>query len=112
MRTKVARLHHAAGFERVLEALAQELIESTDEELLEAAKDLGMDPTMRGSAAFIGIRYPTISGMSDFFDMSVITPRRIRTDRGSAAPPRSKRRLSGRKKNRQPPDRGSESDSE
>jgi hypothetical protein len=112
MRTKVATIQHAAGFERVLEALAQELIESTDEELLEAAKDLGMDTTMRGSAAFIGLKYPAISGMSDFFDVPVVDPRRIGTDTSPMPLPRLRKRFPSRKKGRKPPDRGSESDSE
>lgn len=69
MRTKIVMTEQVAGFERVLDALALELMESTDEELLQAAKDLGMDPRMRGSAAFIGLRYPAIPRMSDFFEV-------------------------------------------
>ena len=57
MRSKVTAIHQAAAFERVLEALGKELIDATDDELLEAARDLGMDPSMRGSAAFIGLKY-------------------------------------------------------
>ena len=112
MRTKVATIQQAAGFERVLEALGQELIESTDEELLQAAKDLGMDPTMRGSAAFMGLKYPAIPRMSDFFEMPVLHPQRIGTDRSSVALPRSKERLPGRKRRRRSPHRRNESDSE
>jgi hypothetical protein len=41
--------------EGLLEALEQELIEATDEEILAAAGDLGMNPTMKGSAAFFGV---------------------------------------------------------
>lgn len=112
MRTKVASIQHAAGFERVLEALAQELIESTDEELLEAAKSLGMDPTMRGSAAFIGLKYPAIPRLSDFFAMPVFRSQRIEAERSSNELPRPRKRLPARKKRRKPPGRGSESDSE
>jgi hypothetical protein len=111
MRPKVASIQHAAGFERVLEALAQELIESTDHELLEAAKDLGMDPTMRGSAAFIGLKYPATPRLSDFFAMPVFRSQRIETDGSSNELPLPKR-LPARKKRRKPPGRGSESDSE
>ena len=57
MRSKVTAIHQAAAFERVLEALAKELVDATDDELLEAARDLGIDPSMRGSAAFIGLKY-------------------------------------------------------
>lgn len=48
----------AERFERLLAALEQELIAATDEEILEAARDLGMKPTMKGSAAFFGITIP------------------------------------------------------
>ncbi len=43
--------------ERILAALERELLEATDEEILEAAKELGMNPSMKGSAAFIGIKH-------------------------------------------------------
>jgi hypothetical protein len=39
----------------LLDALEQELTEATDEEILAAAGDLGMDPAMKGSAAFFGV---------------------------------------------------------
>jgi hypothetical protein len=53
-------------FERLLTALERELIEATDEEILEAASDLGMNPAMKGSAAFFGIAtvyYPPFQPM-------------------------------------------------
>jgi len=46
---------NAERFERLLAALEQELIAATDEEILEAAHDLGMNPAMRGSAAFLDV---------------------------------------------------------
>ena len=49
------KANNAERFERLLVALERELIEATDEEILEAARDLGMDPTMKGSAAFFGV---------------------------------------------------------
>lgn len=49
---------NAERFERLLAALERELIEATDEEILEAAGDLGMNPAMKGSAAFFGITIP------------------------------------------------------
>ena len=49
------RLVNSERFERLLAALEQELIAATDEEILEAARDLGMNPAMRGSAAFFGV---------------------------------------------------------
>lgn len=45
----------AERFERLLVALERELIAATDEEVLEAASDLGMNPAMKGSAAFFGV---------------------------------------------------------
>jgi hypothetical protein len=44
-----------SALERLLLALEHELMEATDEEILEAARDLGMNPGMKGSAAFIGV---------------------------------------------------------
>lgn len=46
---------NAERFEQLLAALEQELIAATDEEILEAAGDLGMNPAMKGSAAFFGV---------------------------------------------------------
>jgi hypothetical protein len=46
---------NAERFEGLLAALEQELIAATDEEILEAAADLGMNPAMKGSAAFFGV---------------------------------------------------------
>jgi hypothetical protein len=65
MRTKVAVI---TALDRVLDGLAQELIAATDEEILAAARELGMDPGMRGSAAFLGLKYPILRHPRDFFD--------------------------------------------
>jgi hypothetical protein len=54
---------------RILEAFAKELIEASDEEILEAAKDLGMNPDMKGSAAFLGVIHATPRRLSDIFDL-------------------------------------------
>lgn len=75
---------HSARFDRLLAALEQELIMATDEEILEAAADLGMNPAMKGSAAFFGVtkRLPpsfTPSDPSDFPDGPSV-PRRSRND--------------------------------
>ena len=49
------RADNTQRFERLLAALERELVEATDEEILAAARDLGMNPAMKGSAAFFGI---------------------------------------------------------
>jgi hypothetical protein len=43
------------ALERLLAALERELLDATDAEILAAAKELGMDPTMKGSSAFSGV---------------------------------------------------------
>ncbi|HUN71873.1 MAG TPA: hypothetical protein VMU52_06135 [Steroidobacteraceae bacterium] len=48
-------IDNTARFERLLAALEHELTGATDEEILEAAGDLGMNPAMKGSAAFFGV---------------------------------------------------------
>jgi hypothetical protein len=41
--------------ERLLAALERDLLDATDEEILAAARELGMNPAMKGSAAFFGV---------------------------------------------------------
>jgi hypothetical protein len=41
--------------ERLLLALEDELLQATDEEVLAAAHELGMNPAMKGSAALFGV---------------------------------------------------------
>ncbi len=66
MRTKVTASPEVT-LTRMLEALGQELIDASDEEVMAAAKELGMDPMMRGSAAFAGLKYPSKAQLADFF---------------------------------------------
>ncbi|MGO9801951.1 MAG: hypothetical protein ACLPTM_10000 [Steroidobacteraceae bacterium] len=113
MRTKMMRVFPETALERVLEALERELVAATDEELLEAASDLGMQPGMKGSAAFLGLRYPAMRRAEDFFDpqwmlASAALPSKPELPR--AAPPRarSRTRSAGRKSPR-PPKEPSES---
>lgn len=49
------------SLEQVLAALERELIDTTDEEVLAVAAELGMNPSMKGSAAFLGVKSPLIS---------------------------------------------------
>ena len=43
------------GLERLLFALERDVMEASDAEILAAARELGMNPTMKGSAAFFGV---------------------------------------------------------
>lgn len=88
MRMKLKTARPDAALTRLLEALEQDLLEASDEEILQTAKDLGMDPTMKGSAAFAGIRYRTKPRLSDFFDTDL--GRSLPASRHAALPPRRK----------------------
>lgn len=72
MGTKVKVASPEVVLTRILDSLGQELIDASDEEIMEAAKDLGMDPHMRGSAAFLGLTVPTKMNISDVFDLDAI----------------------------------------
>jgi len=48
------------SLEQLLAALERELIDATDEEVLGVAADLGMNPSMKGSAAFLGVKSPLL----------------------------------------------------
>jgi hypothetical protein len=52
---------------RLLAGLEQELISASDEEIFSAAEELGMNPAMKGSAAFIGLKFPVVPRAEDFF---------------------------------------------
>jgi hypothetical protein len=56
---------------RIAASFEEELIGASDEEIVSAAQDLGMNPTMRGSAAFAGIKYPVSERQRrDFFGIT------------------------------------------
>ena len=69
MRTKLSVNEPETALNRVLDALERELIDASDEEILEAAKDLGMNPLMKGSAAFLGLH--TLS-FAEFFESEAL----------------------------------------
>jgi hypothetical protein len=56
-----------ATLDRILEGLERELIDVSDEEIVEAARSLGMNLNAKGSAAFFGLRGPAKPQLSDFF---------------------------------------------
>ena len=68
MRTRVMHAFPETALERILDALELELVAASDADILEAANDLGMKPQMKGSAAFIGLKYPSARRRADFFD--------------------------------------------
>ena len=45
------------GFERLLEALGQDLLDAPDEEILAVAHELGQKPDMKGSIALLGVTF-------------------------------------------------------
>jgi len=61
--------------------LEQELIEASDEDILEAARDLGMNPMMKGSAAFAGLNYSATTRYRDFFDTEMSEQIRAQMER-------------------------------
>lgn len=67
MRARLKRALPETTLERLLEALERELLAASDEEILAAAHELGMQPHMKGSAAFLGLRYPMRPRFEDFF---------------------------------------------
>jgi hypothetical protein len=72
MRTNVKVALPEVVLARILEAFGQELIKASDQEIMEAAQELGMDPHMKGSAAYAGLTFPTKWQQSDFFDAEAI----------------------------------------
>jgi len=45
------------GFERLLSALGQDLIDASDEEIMTVVHEVGLRPAMRGSIAFYGVTF-------------------------------------------------------
>jgi hypothetical protein len=69
MRTKVKVSSPASALNRVLDGLEHEIVDASDEEILAVARELGMDPQSRESAAFAGVKFPSRPQLSDFFDL-------------------------------------------
>ena len=69
MRTKLTLTTPAAALGRILDQLDRELIEASDEDILEAARDLGMNPMMKGSAAFLGLQ---CFSLAEFFECDAL----------------------------------------
>jgi hypothetical protein len=71
MRSKMKQALPETALTRILDALECELIDASDDEILAAAKELGMDPSRKDSAAFSGVTYPEKPQLMDFFDLDV-----------------------------------------
>lgn len=100
MRAKVKKDPSDQMLVRILDAFAQELMEASDAEILEAAQELGMDPQSRMSAAFAGVTYPSRPQLSDFFDIELAAgPRIVASPIAEAPRPESK---SGSRRARRP----------
>jgi hypothetical protein len=111
MRKRLKAPAEKMALDRILDALKQELIEASDEEIYQAAVELGMNLNMQESAAFAGLTYPSRPQLSDFFELEafrylqppdgasneVTRPRHARTTRQSARTKsrRRPRRLKG-----------------
>ena len=68
MRNKMTPHPPEVALNRVLAGLEKELAEASDEEISQAAEDLGMNLKMRGSAAFIGVKYTFPKRLTEVFD--------------------------------------------
>ena len=66
-----------ATLDRILEGLERELIDVSDDELVEAAQSLGMNLEAKESAAFFGLKGPAKPQLSDFFGFDVDTKPRL-----------------------------------
>jgi uncharacterized protein YbcC (UPF0753/DUF2309 family) len=86
MRAKVKNTSSEVTLLRVLDALAQEAIDASDEEIMEAAKDLGIDLSMKESAAFAGVTYAARPQLADFFDVESLEKLRKEADRTLSDP--------------------------
>ncbi len=71
--------------ERLVDALGDDLAEASDLELIEAARDLRMDLTLRGSAAFLGVE-AAVFPVSPASVLERVTDRRSRSERTRLTP--------------------------
>jgi len=69
MRKNLMPISPDAALDRVLAGLEKELAGTTDEEIAEAAEELGMNVRMKGSAAFLGVLGPLPKRLEDIFDV-------------------------------------------
>jgi hypothetical protein len=88
---------------RILDALAQEAIEASDEEITEAATALRMDLNRRESAAFAGLTYFARPQLGEFFDIEVSKSLQAPAERIVGGPPAQPENRQRRSRRRQIP---------
>jgi hypothetical protein len=103
MRSKVKRVSPETALMRVLDALVQEAIEASDEEITGAATDLRMDLHKSESAAFAGLTYFARPQPSDFFDVEQFTSFQVSAGRIARDPSLEPKIRQRRSKRRQIP---------
>jgi len=79
MPQQVTRQNHQRRLQRILLALEREVLQASDKEVRDAARDVGIDPDMKGSIAWVGITFPAKVRIEEVFDMETLRkPRRQR----------------------------------
>jgi hypothetical protein len=99
MRNTLMLTKPAAALGRILDQLDRELIDASDEDIMEAARDLGMNPMMKGSAAFLGLQ---AFSLAEFFDGDAVRNALLERAAQNAAASQS---VSKRRARRQKPGR-------
>ncbi len=110
MRTKVNSVPPEVVLTRVLEGLERDLVEATDEDITQAAQDLGMNLSMKGSAAFMGLKSPFRLRLSDIFELPSFDPEQLEALRRVYAEQVEAARKGPRAKGAHPPRRRKDSD--
>jgi hypothetical protein len=84
MQTSLKGLWPEAALDRILESFERELIHASDHEIMAAANELGMNPAMQGSAAFLGLKYPAPAQFGEFLGVRTWA-NDLETEAGKAA---------------------------
>jgi hypothetical protein len=76
------------GFERLLAALERDLIDTTNEEILVVANEIGLKPGMKGSIALLGVTFAV--QLTNQYNSGL--PSKKARERESASRPRRRRK--------------------
>lgn len=57
MKKAMKTMRPELGFERLLGALGQDILDASDEEILAVADELGQKPAMKGSISLLGVTF-------------------------------------------------------